>query len=78
MITSFNSKTIYLGYDLTRFNEIRDYLDIQNIKYKYYVKNRLAEPTGRGTIRGHFVDIDSSSEFMYEYTIIIKKVMLSI
>ena len=35
MITMFNSKTVYLGTDLKRFNEVRDYLDQNHIKYKY-------------------------------------------
>ena len=52
MFTVLNSESLWIGTDLKRFNEIRDILDSQNIKYKYKVKDQLGEWTGSGTIRG--------------------------
>ena len=45
MITMFNSKTVYLGTDLKRFNEVRDYLDQNHIKYKYKTRNPMGQWT---------------------------------
>lgn len=39
MFTAFNSESLWIGTDLKRFNEIRDVLDRENIKYKYKVKD---------------------------------------
>ena len=52
MFTVLNSESLWIGTDLKRFNEIRDILDSQNIKYKYKVKDQLGEWTGSGTIPG--------------------------
>ena len=41
MFTVFNSESLWIGTDLKRFNEIRDILDRQNIRYKYKVKDQL-------------------------------------
>ena len=41
MFTVLNSESLWIGTDLKRFNEIRDILDSQNIKYKYKVKDQL-------------------------------------
>ena len=43
MFAVFNSESLWIGTDLKRFNEIRDILDSQNIKYKYKVKDQLGE-----------------------------------
>ena len=43
MFTVLNSESLWIGTDLKRFNEIRDILDSQNIKYKYKVKDQLGE-----------------------------------
>ena len=51
MFTAFNSESLWIGTDLKRFNEIRDVLDRENIKYKYKVKDQLGEWTGSGTLR---------------------------
>ena len=52
MFTVLNSESLWIGTDLKRFNEIRDILDSQNIKYKYKVKDQLGEWAGSGTLRG--------------------------
>ena len=51
MFTVLNSESLWIGTDLKRFNEIRDILDSQNIKYKYKVKDQLGEWAGSGTQR---------------------------
>lgn len=75
MITMFNSKTVYLGTDMKKFNEIRDYLDANHIKYKYKTKNRMGACTGegRGTIRGNIGSLGVNTEDMYEYEILIHR-----
>lgn len=73
MITIFNSKSVYLGYDLKKFNEVRSYLEENHIKYKYKVKNPMAQWAGRGTLRGRTGSIGNPSEQMYEYEILIHK-----
>ncbi|MDD3361074.1 MAG: hypothetical protein PHW34_05300 [Hespellia sp.] len=50
MLTIFNTMSLYIGTDMKRFNEIRDILEANKIKYKYYTKNHLGEWTGRGTV----------------------------
>ena len=52
MFTVLNSESLWIGTDLKRFNEIRDILDSQNIKYKYKVKDQLGEWAGSGTTQG--------------------------
>ena len=37
MLTILNSRSIYIGTDMKKFNEIRDYLEANRIKYKYKV-----------------------------------------
>ena len=62
MFTVFNSESLWLGTDLKRFNEIRDILDRQNIRYKYKVKDQLGEWTGSGTLRGRVGSAGSPAE----------------
>ena len=71
MITIFNSKSVYIGYDLNKFNEIRNYLDANRIRYKYKVKNRLGQWEGRGTRRGSMGSFGTPPELMYEYEILV-------
>lgn len=73
MITMFNSKSVYLGTDMKKFNEIREYLDANNIKYKYKVKNRQGQwsGTGGGTVRGRTGSVGTPAEMMYEYEILV-------
>lgn len=75
MITRLNGKTVYLGTDLKKFNEIRDQLEAEHIKYKYYTKNRMGQIAGvaRGTVRGNTGSVGVRSEEMYEYEILVHK-----
>ena len=73
MITLFNSESIYIGTDMKKFNEIRDYLDQHQIKYKYKVKNQLAQWDTQGTVRGRTGSLGNPPEQMYEYEIMVHK-----
>lgn len=73
MITLFNSKTLYIGYDMARFNEIRDYLERNHIKHKSKVKNRMGQWSGEGTLRGRTGSLGTPAELTYEYEILVKK-----
>lgn len=73
MITLFNAKSIYIGFDMKEFNRIRDVLDTAGIKYRYKVRNRMGQWAGKGTIRGRTGSAGISSEQMYEYEILIHK-----
>lgn len=73
MITFYNSRTVYLGTDMNRFNEIRDWLEANGIKYKYKVKNRLSQWHGHGTLRGNLGSAGSRTELMYEYEILVHR-----
>lgn len=70
MITILNSKSIYIGTDLKKFNELRDYLASNNIDYKYKVRDRA---TGHGTLCSHTGSAGIPSNAMYEYEILIHK-----
>lgn len=75
MITLLNSKSVYLGCDMKKFNEIREYLDTNHIKYKSKVKNRQGQWSGigSGTVRGRTGSIGTPAECMYEYEILVHK-----
>ena len=72
MITMFNGRTVYLGYDLDKFNEIRDWLDNNDIPYKHKVHSRQGSIfLGGGTQRGHLGSLGTPTELMYEYEILV-------
>ncbi len=73
MITFFNAKSIYVGFDQKEFNRIRDELDQRKIKYKYKVKNRMGQWAGKGTLRGRTGSVGTPSGLADEYEIRIHK-----
>lgn len=74
MIGFFNWRSIWIGTDMKRFNELRDYLDKNEVRYKYKVKNRTTEWSGRGgTVRGRAGSIGNPTELMYEYELFVHK-----
>ena len=73
MFTAFNSESLWIGTDLKRFNEIRDVLDRENIKYKYKVKDQLGEWTGSGTLRGRVGSAGNPAEQAKQYAILVDK-----
>lgn len=72
MITLFNSRTVYLGTDIKKFNDMRSYLENQGIKYKYKTHNRMGHWNGKGTTRS-MGTIGNSPEMMCEYEILVHK-----
>ncbi len=73
MFTAFNSESLWIGTDLKRFNEIRDVLDRENIKYKFQVKGQLGEWTGSGTLRGRVGSAGNPAEQAKQYEILVDK-----
>ena len=71
MFTLFNSKSLWIGTDLTRFNQIRDALEHQSVPYKYKVRNHLGQWNGKGTIRGTRGSFGNPTEQMYQYEIFV-------
>lgn len=73
MFTFFNSESLWIGFEMERFNQIRDILDSKSIPYKYKIKNHLGQFSGRGTIRGTKGSFGISTEHMYQYEIFVYK-----
>lgn len=49
-------QSVYSGFDLVKFNEIRDLLDMNKIEYRYTAQDHQTQflLPGQGTIRGKF------------------------
>lgn len=71
MFTIFNSKSLWIGRDLKRFNQIREILDAKQIPYEHKVHNRMGQWSGRGTLRGNTGSLGVPTDQMYEYEIIV-------
>lgn len=50
MLTFLNSKSLWIGTDLKRFNQIRDALDTAHIAYKIKIKDQMGQWAGKGTL----------------------------
>lgn len=73
MFTFFNSESLWTGFEMDRFNQIRGILDSNSIPYKYKVRNHLGQFSGRGTIRGAKGSFGNPTEHMYQYEILVYK-----
>ena len=73
MFTFFNSESLWTGFEMDRFNQIRGILDNNSIPYKYKVRNHLGQFSGRGTIRGSKGSFGNPTEQMYQYEILVYK-----
>lgn len=73
MITVFNRRNVYNGFDMKEFNRIRDMLDLHHIHYTYHVNNRLGQWAGEGTIRGRTGNIGMKSEETYQYELFVHR-----
>ena len=73
MFTFFNSESLWIGFEMDRFNQIRDALDNNSIPYKYNVRNHLGQFSGRGTIRGSKGSFGNPTEQMYQYEVFVYK-----
>ena len=71
----FNQKTLYLGTDLKKFNEIRNSLDAAGIKYSYKIKNHQNEMIypGKGVIRDINGSLGLDLEHANQYEILVHK-----
>lgn len=73
MFTIFNSKSVWIGTSMEKFNQIRDALNSKSIPYKYKVKNRLGQCNGRGTTRSRMGSFGISQEQIYQYEVYVYK-----
>ena len=73
MITLFNRKSVYVGFDLKQFSNIRTALSDHHIDYVPKVKNRMGQWAGHGTIRGRTGSVGMTSDIMYEYEVFVHK-----
>ena len=73
MFTFLNSESLWIGFEMDRFNQIRDALDNNSIPYKCKVRNHLGQFSGRGTIRGAKGSFGNPTEQMYQYEILVYK-----
>ena len=73
MFTVLNSESLWIVTDLKRFNEIRDILDSQNIKYKYKVKDQLGDWACSGTLRGRVGRAGNPAEQAKQYEILVDR-----
>lgn len=73
MFTFLNSESLWIGFEMDRFNQIRDTLDNNSIPYKYKVRNHLGQFSGRGTIRGSKGSFGNPTEQMYQYEVFVYK-----
>ena len=71
MITLFNSKLIFAGTSMKEFNEMREFLKQNNVKYKYKVNIQTGRWAGGGTHRGIHgsIGINMEHDKMYEIRI---------
>ena len=67
MIAFWNSKTVYIGFDLRKASAVRDQLDAAGIKYKYKVRSRAGERGGNRSRIGSPGMVDQ----MYVYEILV-------
>ena len=66
MITIFNRRTVYFGFDYATYIQMKQRLDDAGIKYKTSVQNRgsaLGRGKGRGTSIGVGRDFNNSNQY---------------
>lgn len=69
MITIFNSKSVYLGYDVRAYQRITDVLRAAGIRYKVKSRSRFG---GWGSVtRGRVGTMGMNPDYMYEYEVLV-------
>lgn len=68
MIMFWNRREVYKGFSMKKFNEIRDILLANNIKYDYRVINNNSKNS-----RARFGSFGMNSKYEYEYYIYVHK-----
>lgn len=64
----WNQKEVFMGYSLQKFNEVRDILVANKIKYKYRVVNH-----NRGSRRGRTGTFGENMDYSNTYYIYVHK-----
>lgn len=69
MITIFNSKSVYLGYDLAVYQKVVSALGAAGIRYKVKSRSRFG---GWGSVtRGRVGTMGMNPDYMYEYEVLV-------
>ena len=69
MITIFNSKSVYIGYDVRAYQRVTDVLRAAGIRYKVKSRSRFG---GWGSVtRGRVGTMGMNPDFMYEYEVLV-------
>lgn len=72
MITLLNRREVFMSYDLQKIAEIRELLEMNNIKYDYKVINRNS-PSALSDTRARTGTFGQNPELMREYIIYVHK-----
>lgn len=64
----WNRREVYMGFSMKKFNEVRDILLANNIKYDYRLINYNS-----GNVRARFGSFGQNPEFEYEYYLYVHK-----
>jgi hypothetical protein len=73
MITLFNRKSVYIGFDMAQCSDIRTALANNGISYTVRTKNPMGEWSFGGTRRGRTGSLWQATDFMYEYQVYVHK-----
>ena len=69
MITIFNSKSVYIGYDVRAYQRVTDVLRAAGIRYKVKSRSRFG---GWGSVtRGRVGTMGMNPDYMYEYEVLV-------
>ena len=69
MITIFNSKSVYLGYDVRAYQRVTDVLRAAGIRFKVKSRSRMG---GWGSVtRGRVGTMGMDPDYMYEYEVLV-------
>lgn len=69
MITIFNSKSVYYGYDVVAYQKVVSTLAAAGIRYKVKSRSRLG---GWGSVtRGRVGSMGMNPDYMYEYEVLV-------
>lgn len=69
MITIFNSKSVYLGYDVRAYQRVTDVLRAAGIRFKVKSRSRIG---GWGSVtRGRVGTMGMDPDYMYEYEVLV-------
>ena len=72
MITVWNRRSVYIGFDMQKCAQVRECLAQNHIDYTYKVRNQMGSWAGReGTVRGRTGSFGQSLELMYEYEVFV-------